>query len=104
MTGIVVAQFFRVQHSSKPNPYFGYFVLGIPLGCLCQAVACAVAIIGAHRYWRQQNALVRGKVRAGGWEISAVGIAILLVGQMDTAGNRILADRGSSSRWHYLVF
>lgn len=80
MIGIVIAQLFRVIHSEDPNPRIGYFVVAVPLACLCQVVSMFLAIVGAHRYWRQQNAMARGKVRAGGWEISATGIAVLLVG------------------------
>lgn len=79
MSGVLIAQLFRLQNPADPDPTTQYLVLGHSLGAACQAVAVALALVGAHRYWRQQHALAREKVRAGGWEVSASGIAILLV-------------------------
>ena len=81
MSGVLIAQLFRLQNPANPDPTTQYLVLGHSLGVACQAVAIALAIIGAHRYWRQQKALAREKVRAGGWEIAFSGVAILLVSQ-----------------------
>ena len=80
MIGVLIAQLFRLQHSSQPDKVFGYHAVSVPLACICQAVATGLAIIGAHRYWRQQNAMARGKVRAGGWEMTVTAIAVFLVG------------------------
>jgi len=38
-----------------------------------------VVIVGAHRFWRQQNAMVRGKVFTGGWELLLIGVLITLL-------------------------
>lgn len=79
MIGVLIAQLFRLQHSSQPDKVFGYHAVSVPLACICQAVATGLAIIGAHRYWRQQNAMARGKVRAGGWEMTVTAIAVFLL-------------------------
>ena len=38
-----------------------------------------ILALGTYRFWRQQNAMLRGKVHAGGWETNAVGILIVVV-------------------------
>ena len=72
--GTLIAQLFRLQHASSPNMELGFFVLGIPLACVCIVFAICIAVLGAFRFWRQQNAMLRGKCHAGGWEVYAVGI------------------------------
>ncbi|KAF2088104.1 hypothetical protein K490DRAFT_14760, partial [Saccharata proteae CBS 121410] len=72
MVGVIIAQLFRLQHSPTPDPVLGYYVLGIPLGACFIIAAILVAAIGAFRFWRQQNAMTRGKVLAGGWEIYCI--------------------------------
>lgn len=79
IVGVVIAQLFRLQHSQNPDLKIGFFVLGIPLAALFIVAAIFVILLGACRFWRQQNAILRGKVHAGGWEVNAVGSAILIV-------------------------
>lgn len=69
MLGIVVAQLYRLQHSAIPNPVFGYFVLSKPIAAILQCSALGMVLLGGIRFWRQQSAMARGKVRAGGFEI-----------------------------------
>jgi len=76
--GIVIAQLFRLEHTEVPQP-FGFFILGIPLACICIGAAVVITLLGAYRFWRQQNAMVRGKVHAGGWELTAVGVTAVVV-------------------------
>ena len=38
-----------------------------------------ILLLGAYRFWRQQNAILRGKVHAGGWEVNAIGVTVLMV-------------------------
>ena len=83
MTGVVTAQLFRLQHAPKPDPHFGYFRLGIPIAAAFNAGAIVVVLLGAIRFWRQQHALVRGFVIAGGWEIYTIMAgSVLLVGAL----------------------
>ena len=79
MVSVIIAQLFRLQHAQNPNNVFGFFVLGIPLACVCIGAAIFVLLLGAYRFWRQQNAILRGKVHAGGWEVNAIGLTITLV-------------------------
>lgn len=72
MTGVVTAQLFRLQHAAAPNPRIGFFVLGVPLAAAFIALGMLVLMVGALRFWRQQKALVRGMVWAGGWEIVGI--------------------------------
>lgn len=72
MAGVIIAQLFRLQHTANPNLNLGFFVLGIPLAAVFIGFGMVVLLIGAFRFWRQQNAIIRGKVYAGGWEITAI--------------------------------
>ena len=79
MIGVVVAQFFRLQHTIDPSTTFGYFLLGKPLAIILEFAAMITALVGAHRFWRQQTAMMRGKCWAGGWEIVVIGAGGILV-------------------------
>jgi uncharacterized membrane protein YidH (DUF202 family) len=79
MTGVVIAQLFRLQHSFTPSQNFGFFVVGIPLGSCFIIAAMIVIFLGAFRFWRQQKAMVRGKIWAGGWEINVIMVGSVLV-------------------------
>lgn len=87
MVSVIIAQLFRLEHAQNPNRVFGYLALGIPLACVCIGAAVVVLLLGAYRFWRQQNAILRGKVHAGGWEVNAIGLTIALV--------RLFLRRGS---------
>ncbi|KAL8760583.1 MAG: hypothetical protein Q9184_003237 [Pyrenodesmia sp. 2 TL-2023] len=75
---VFVAQLFRLQHAPHPDPVFGFFVVGIPLSCICTGAAILVNLLGTYRFWRQQNAILRGKVLSGGWEMMAI-LGVVLV-------------------------
>ena len=70
--GIVVAQLFRLPHEQSRGSENGIHALGTPLACICIGAAIVITTLGAIRFWRQQNALARGKVHAGGWEMNMV--------------------------------
>jgi len=79
MVAVIIAQLFRLQHVETPNRVFGFFALGIPLACVCTGAAIVVLLLGAYRFWRQQNAMLRGKIHAGGWEMNAIGMTVFMV-------------------------
>ena len=79
VVAVLIAQLFRLQHTDNPNKTLGYFVIGIPLACVFIVAAIAVLLLGTYRFWRQQNAILRGKVHAGGWEINAIGVTVFMV-------------------------
>lgn len=79
MQGVIISQLFRLQHIENPNQTIGYFALGIPLAVTMIAAGILVMLFGAYHTWRQQNAILRGKVHAGGCEVIAVGVVCLLV-------------------------
>lgn len=80
MLGTLIAQLFRLQHSGNPGTTLGFYEIGVPLATACNGAAAIVVLLGAYRFWRQQNALARGKVYAGGWEVVGIGLLVLLVG------------------------
>lgn len=79
MLGVLIAQLFRLQHTEDPDLVLGFFILGIPLACTCVAAAIVVILLGGFRFWRQQNAILRGKINARGWELVIVLILVFLV-------------------------
>ncbi|KAF2874958.1 hypothetical protein BDV95DRAFT_486737 [Massariosphaeria phaeospora] len=79
MTGVLIAQLFHLQHAVNPSPKFGFFVLGTPLAASFIGLGVVVLLIGAFRFWRQQNAMIRGKVHAGGWEITGIMLLSILL-------------------------
>jgi uncharacterized membrane protein YidH (DUF202 family) len=72
MTGVIIAQLFRIQHAENPDPEIGFYIVGEPLSVAFISMAIFVLFVGAIRFWRLQDALVRGKALAGGWEVFMV--------------------------------
>ncbi|KAF2421000.1 hypothetical protein EJ08DRAFT_597951 [Tothia fuscella] len=79
MLGVLITQLFRLQHTYFPDETFGFYVVGIPLGTIFIFAAIVIVLIGAFRFWRQQSAMGRGKVWAGGWEINTIMVGSILV-------------------------
>ena len=81
MQGVLIAQLFRLQRvpPEKTGSKIGFYEVGIPLSVSCHGVALIVAVVGAYRFWKQQNAVSKGKVYAGGWEMILIGILVALV-------------------------
>ena len=76
--GTTVRQLFLLQNSdgsssTASSPY------GEALAVVCMVFAAIVALSGAFRFWRQQNAMARVKAHAGGWEVYTIGLATLTV-------------------------
>jgi len=66
MMGVVIAQLLRLNAVQGPD---GMPVGGVPLAGACVAGSLVVVLTGAVRFWRQQGAMVKGKVWAGGAEV-----------------------------------
>ncbi|KAL2041569.1 hypothetical protein N7G274_005951 [Stereocaulon virgatum] len=79
VVAVIISQLFRLSHNATPNKAFGFFVLGTPIACSCIGAAVVVLLLGAYRFWRQQNAMLRGKVHAGGWEVNAIGMMVFMI-------------------------
>lgn len=73
----------RLQHAPSPDPRFGFYVLGKPLSVICHGAALGAVTLGALKTWRTQNAIVRGKALAGGFELVLVGVGVLVVSPGD---------------------
>jgi len=76
--GTLVAQLMRLEHSSNPDPVFGFYVLGVPLAAICICCALLVVVLGCIRFLRQQGAIIRQKCLAGGWEMYMAGCLTLM--------------------------
>lgn len=79
MLGVIIAQLFRLQHSLHPDAELGFFRVGIPLASVFIGMAIVVAVLGAVRFWKQQSAILRDKVWAGGWEIMVIIVLSVIV-------------------------
>ncbi|CAG7920668.1 unnamed protein product [Penicillium olsonii] len=79
MQGVLVAQLFRLQRPAGPVNRLSFHEVGVPLSVACHCVAVIVAFIGAFRFWKQQNAMARGKIYSGGWELNSVGAFLFLI-------------------------
>lgn len=91
MVGVTIAQLFRLQSEPLPGGALGYYAIGVPLGAAFILSAIVVVSLGAVRYLRQQRAMTRGKVHAGGWEvISVMGIALLVSFRFVVLVNNVL--------------
>ncbi|RAO67366.1 uncharacterized protein BHQ10_003378 [Talaromyces amestolkiae] len=84
--GVLVAQLFRLQSSKSsgapggPSSRLKFASVAVPLSVAYQTCAILVALLGAYRFWRQQNAIARGKVLSGGWEIHGIGFMTFVAG------------------------
>ncbi|KAI9840553.1 MAG: hypothetical protein M1837_001533 [Sclerophora amabilis] len=78
MVAVFVVQLLVLQHSPHPNPNFGFHVIGKPIAYALIVSAMALNVVGTHRFWRQQGAVLRGKILTGGWEVLLVGLAFVL--------------------------
>jgi uncharacterized membrane protein YidH (DUF202 family) len=83
MQGVLIAQLFRLQRPNTDVHRLSFHAVGIPLSVACHFVAVLVTLVGAFRFWRQQNAISRGKVHAGGWDMNSVGIFLFIVGVIE---------------------
>lgn len=80
MLGVLIAQLFRLQRSiPQEQNYLTYYEVAIPLSVTCHCAALVIVGIGAFRFWRQQSAIVSGKIHAGGWELNSVGFLIAAI-------------------------
>jgi uncharacterized membrane protein YidH (DUF202 family) len=79
MQGVLIAQLFRLQQQQSSTNDLTYYEVAIPLSVACHCVAVIVAVIGASRFWKQQNAVALGTIYAGGWEMNCIGVLIALV-------------------------
>ncbi|KAL4973820.1 hypothetical protein BDW66DRAFT_153487 [Aspergillus desertorum] len=72
MQGVLIAQLFRLQ-SANSSRGLGYHEVGVPLSVTCHCAAILTAVLGAHRFWKQQSAIALGTIYAGGWELNCIG-------------------------------
>ena len=86
--GTVVTQMLRLDHAPSTNPVFGFYVLGVPLACICISSAILTALLACVRFMRQQNAVVRRKCLAGGWEMYWAGGLTSMVSRPTTIWQR----------------
>jgi hypothetical protein len=88
MQGVLIAQLFRLQSASSTSG-LGYHEVGVPLSITCHCAAMLTAILGAHRFWKQQSAIALGTVYAGGWELNCIGFLTTAVSVRDLTGRKL---------------
>lgn len=74
--GVLIAQLFRLQVARGWAERLGFRQVGVPLSVTCYCVAIFVAFVGACRFWTQQLAIARERIRTGVWELSFIGISL----------------------------
>lgn len=99
MIGIFTTQLFILQSRHLPHMNLSFFVLGVPLGSLCQAAALVNMVVGACRFWRHQRAMGKGQACAGGWELVLIGSVITLVRSSYVGLAVDETDLGNRSSW-----
>jgi uncharacterized membrane protein YidH (DUF202 family) len=99
MIGILTTQLFTLQATRLPDMNLSFFVLGVPLGSVCQAAALFNIIIGAHRFWRHQKTIVTGRACAGGWEILLIGGLVTIVSAARVSTTERIAKIQGRSSW-----
>ncbi|KAI9806661.1 MAG: hypothetical protein M1825_006118 [Sarcosagium campestre] len=80
MAGVIIAQLWQLQRDVLPPEaaLLSFDRVAKPLAAACQVAAVGIAILGAIRFWRQQAAMLRGCVWAGGWEMRIIGSVFAL--------------------------
>ncbi|KAL5121319.1 hypothetical protein ACEQ8H_000787 [Pleosporales sp. CAS-2024a] len=77
-TGVLTTQLYRLQHVARPNNHLGFYIIGRPLSIMFIGMGIFVVVVGAARFWKLQQALVKGKAHSGGWEVlSIMGLSFL---------------------------
>jgi uncharacterized membrane protein YidH (DUF202 family) len=89
--GTVIAQLFRLEPTTAPRP-FGFYHLGVPLASTCHGAALLTVLVGAQRYRMQQNAMLVGRVKVGGWEPWFILVLVTLVSHCTSNPEASLAD------------
>ncbi|KAJ5153743.1 uncharacterized protein N7500_009182 [Penicillium coprophilum] len=74
--GVLIAQLFRLQAAEALADRLGLRKVGTSISITCYGVGILVALVGAYRFWRQQDAIAKGRIYAGGWELNSVGILL----------------------------
>lgn len=73
---VLIGQLYVLQeHDAK----YGYKEIGRPMATICLVFSISTIILGAHRAWQHQHAVVTGKAVAGGFEITILALGTLLV-------------------------
>ncbi|KAL2870119.1 DUF202 domain-containing protein [Aspergillus lucknowensis] len=85
MQGVLIAQLFRLQSPNRARG-LGYHEVGVPLSVTCHCAAILTALLGAHRFWKQQSAIALGTIYAGGWELNCIGFLTTSVGSSNSRG------------------
>lgn len=105
MQGAIIAQLFRLQRIpvESRDSKLGFYEVGVPLSATCHGIAIVVALIGAYRFWKQQNAVSLGKVYSGGWELNFIGLLVTLVSVLLRTLEGMKADGAGYPRGIYFV-
>ena len=79
---VYISQWYTLSPISEPDSPVqpGLIAIGKPLSCALVIWAIAVMVIGATRFFRMQDCMLKGsKISAGGWDLKLEGLGILVV-------------------------
>lgn len=92
MAAVTIAQLFRLQQSPTERGPWSYYAVSTPLALACMSAALVVLLLGSLRFWRQQDAMVKGKIWTAGLEIHLSFVGILVVSSSKGWRGARLAD------------
>jgi hypothetical protein len=76
MMGTLTAQLFVLQERESG---YGFKEIGRPMATACLCFSIVTVLLGTHRTWRHQDAVVSGKALAGGFEMSVLAFGGIIV-------------------------
>lgn len=79
--GVIISQLMRLQRSENPDPHLGFYVVSVPLACICHIMALLITLLGCYRFFEWQNNMARGWAISGGWVLLLIFMLSLLASQ-----------------------
>lgn len=76
--GVAIQQLFRLQAGSDTLQN-GFYKFGKPLAAVFICAGILICLKGGWRFYRQQSAMVRGKIIVSGWELFAIMLLSIVV-------------------------
>ena len=79
MSSVLISQYYTLSINSITPGTLGAQNIGVPLGCAFLIWGMVINIIGAVRFLRMQNSMLRDKAIIGGWDLLLEGLGVGVV-------------------------